>query len=50
MKYTDLSYDGNGLLAGYFYSNTYSIWGGATFTATKTREITETETESCLKR
>ena len=40
MKYTDLSYDGNGLLAGYFYSNTYSIWGGATFTATKTREIT----------
>ena len=40
MKYTDLSYDGNGLLAGYFYSNTYSIWGGATFTTTMTREIT----------
>ena len=39
MKYTDLSYDGNGLLAGYFYSNTYSIWGGATFTTTMTREI-----------
>ena len=39
MKYTDLSYDGNGLLAGYFYSNTYSIWGGATFTTTITREI-----------
>ena len=29
--YVKLNYDGNGLLAGYFYSNTYSIWGGATF-------------------
>ena len=38
--YVKLNYDGNGLLAGYFYSNTYSIWGGATFTATMTREIT----------
>ena len=37
--YVKLNYDGNGLLAGYFYSNTYSIWGGATFTATMTREI-----------
>ena len=38
--YVKLNYDGNGLLAGYFYSNTYSIWGGATFTTTMTREIT----------
>ena len=37
--YVKLNYDGNGLLAGYFYSNTYSIWGGATFTTTMTREI-----------
>ena len=39
MCYVKLNYDGNGLLAGYFYSNTYSIWGGATFTTTMTREI-----------
>ena len=40
MKYTDLSYDGNGMLTGIMQVQNYVIWGGAVATNVYSREIT----------
>ena len=40
MKYTDLSYDGNGLLTGIMQVQNYVIWGGAIAANVYSREIT----------
>ena len=40
MKYTDLSYDGNGMLTGIMQVQNYVIWGGAVATNVYSKEIT----------
>ena len=40
LSYMDLSYDGNGMLAGYIQRDTYSDWAGVQFTNVYSREIT----------
>ena len=39
-KYTDLSYDGNGMLTGIMQVQNYVIWGGAVATNVYSKEIT----------
>ena len=39
-KYTDLSYDGSGMLIGYTQSDTYTDWAGAQYTNVYSREMT----------